>query len=335
MNIIMDRFMGRFRGSRLLLGCVGVFALFSASYADSPAICSNSDFACGKNNAVPITINYRQINFRGSDQVTVQYVPSSQDGEMGYTSCRGGTSLKNGDTVITQYTLDDLTKGIGANSVECVRGFVQDFPYDNNYTQPKSLSRCGSSGCNGNPDPITDNLQSGDNSYIFQSVSGENYLLGSLSDHYVFPLYYFNSLFLDLASNNLKPLRYVPGTQRDYSYDVGLNNQSGGLGRLVFTLGSDNQVVGSVSLSDDGSLNYVDGWNSDATIKGFKEVSNSSLTNVSLLTNISPTTSGGYTLNIILACTNPTADQMEPCNTPGVSASECAIQCDAKNLPTS
>jgi hypothetical protein len=338
--------------------CFGL-SIFPRLYADAPSICNGDNFACAISssatlyNAIPIKLNYRQINFKDNYKIYVKYIPPSGIGypsdTNNYNYCGGKVSLNGKET---PGSLSSALNGYSSDNIFCIRGFV----YGNNSmstTSPGVVNVCGKYGCGGDPDAVNDNLQNTlipENPYVFNYVDGNNYLSGNESKTYHFPLYYLNSLFLkDTPGSTFQSIRYVPGKNGNghdtmtYSIDLGSKD----MGTFVFYLdNSEKTKIGEIKLTNDGNLYYYKSYAGVPSIKNFSITSSPILSNIALVAGSSidlaenadegtDMNEEGLNINVVLACTNPTADQMEPCGTPGVSDSECAIPCDVKNLPTS
>lgn len=343
MNIIMDRFSCFFKNVAFVAGLslVGIASGFCVS------LCADgSDFSCRNPNAVQLSVSYRQINLPSDYKVVMTYHPPAssswpKDGLWDPSSC-----LSQSTYLSKSYGLDVLNSDIssytrGNSAFYCVKGLVADIGSKTS-TSPFNINSDGY--------PVQDNLQNpidnGVNAYLFRYATSlqYNYLMGTDNGVESIPLFYMNSLFYKNADKGYIPVRWVPGQKGlEYTQTLSSPGQTGGdLGYFQVSVegksGGANIIVGRINLSDDGNLYYLGRYDGDIAVSGFKvSAENNSTSNLSLLasTSTGADNSQNLSLNIILACTNPTADQMEPCNTPGVSASECAIQCDAKNLPTS
>ena len=232
----------------------------------------------------------------------------------------------------------------GAKNFFCVKGLLANYTRSST-NSPVTLNADFQSV----PDAIINNLQNPDennfNSYLFNIATGtdKNYLEGKDNDLESIKLYYMNALFYKNSESLYTPVRWAPGKRSSASYAEKVSSDgeySGNLGYFQISINGTN--IAKVNLTDDGNIYYNGGWSGAPSLKGIKAEASKSLTNVQVLSSVTSSSffgnpadknSSNVNINIVLSCTNPTADQMEPCDSPGASPSECAIQCDPKNLP--
>lgn len=322
-----------------------VISLFGIASGFCVDLCADgSDFSCHNPNAVQLSVSYRQINLPSDYKVVMTYHPPASsswhnDGLWDPSYCLSKTTYLS-----TSYDQGDLSRDTssyeaGDSKFYCVKGLVAGIGSKES-TSPFNIDSYGY--------PVQDNLQNpidnGANAYLFRYATNlqYNYLMGTDNGVESIPLFYMNSLFYKNADKGYIPVRWVPG-QKGLQYTQTISSQGqtdGNLGYFQVSVegkgGGTNIIVGRINLSDDGNLYYLNSYDGNIAVSGFKvSADNNSTSNLSLLasTSTGADNSQNLSLNIILACTNPTADQMEPCNTPGASPSECAIQCDPKNLP--
>jgi hypothetical protein len=339
MNIIMDRFT-----KILFLGCCLTFVSSSVFAGDQ--LCSDqTDFGCNLPNAIPIVINYRQVNLPSNAKVKMIYHPSDQDwqnGQWSALSCIYGTEYN--DVSNDQGDLGSaMAVSGGAGNFFCVKGLLANYT-GSSTNSPITLNADSLS----IPDAIINNLQNpaenNFNSYLFYIATGadKNYLEGKDNDTAKIKLYYMNALFYKDSESSYTPVRWAPG-KRSTTYTEKVNSGGEYPGNLgYFQISINGTDIAKVNLTNDGNIYYNGDWSGTPSLKDMKAEASKSLTNVQVVSSVTSNSFAGdpaaksssnININIALACTNPTADQMEPCNTPGVSASECAIPCNSANLP--